>query len=107
GAAPIWNRSMVAAIQRYNLKPHNCNTVLPGDCLLVNPSNNQPPLGVKKLTYTSNGVSSSDWVIVGDTLPKNSGSAGPTTLPCINIPNDGSPWQYSSPPHCAGLHFKK
>ncbi|HEU5441283.1 MAG TPA: transglycosylase domain-containing protein, partial [Ktedonobacterales bacterium] len=47
GAAPIWNRSMVAAIQRYNLKPHNCNTVLPGDCLLVNPSNNQPPLGVK------------------------------------------------------------
>ncbi|WIG61384.1 MAG: multimodular transpeptidase-transglycosylase [Ktedonobacterales bacterium] len=87
GAAPIWNRSMLYAL------------------------NGQPkiqfpvPSGVYRATYTSNGVTSTDWFLKGNTLPPNSGSGGPASIPCIVEPDSGG-WEYSSPPNCVGVPKK-
>ena len=83
GAAPIWNRVMLYAERN-----------LPKTPFPVQP-------GVHQASYTSNGVTTTDWFINGSVPPPNIGSGGPAQLPCIYIPTNG-PWQYSTPPHCMG-----
>ena len=79
GAAPIWYKSMLYA-ERGRAK-----TPFP------------VPEGVHKITYTSNSVTSTDWIVNGVTPPKNIGNAGPAQLPCIVFTNDETdPWRYSS-----------
>ena len=75
GAAPIWYHSMLYAEQNLPKRPFPV------------------PSGVHLATYTSNGVTTTDWFIDGPTPPPNIGNTGPT--PCIvyhDNPND--PWDY-------------
>ena len=77
GAAPIFKPSMIEAEKLYN-KP---KTQFP-----------TPQTGVYRASYTSNGVTSTDWFIQGDTLPNETGSKW--TPFCFQIPPDGGPWTY-------------
>jgi penicillin-binding protein 1A len=84
GAAPVWYRSMLYAEQGHPKTPFPV------------------PEGVHKITYTSNGVTATDWIIDGVAPPSDIGNAGPAQLPCIVFTGDGNnPWRYSSGP-CQG-----
>ena len=84
GAAPIWYKAMLRAEQGHPKTPFPV------------------PSGVHKVSYTSNGITSTDWIIDGVTPPNEIGNAGPSQLPCIVFTNDpNSPWRYSSGP-CQG-----
>ncbi len=79
GAAPIWNRAMLYALERANA-----------------PKLDFPvPQGVHRATYTSNGVTSTDWFLNGPTPPSNIGLGG--DHPCISIDANGD-WQYCAAP---------
>jgi membrane peptidoglycan carboxypeptidase len=85
GAAPIWRKALLDAEQG---KPKTPFPV---------------PSGVSKITYSSGGVTATDWIINGVTPPKDIGNAGPTQLPCIVFTNDeNNPWRYSSG-NCQGI----
>jgi membrane peptidoglycan carboxypeptidase len=89
GAAPIWNRAMLYAEAHYNY----AKTPFP------------MPLGVHRATYTSNGITSTDWFLNGPTPPPNIGTTGPSSPGCIQFPDTGG-WDYASPPNCAGTIIK-
>ena len=80
GAAPVFKPSMIEAEQLYN----KSKTPFP-----------VPTTGVYQASYTSNGVTSTDWFIQGNTLPNESGSKW--TPFCFTIPPDSGPWQYCGP----------
>lgn len=75
GAAPIWNRSLLYAERNLPKTPFPV------------------PSGVHRATYTSNGVTSTDWFIDGMTPPPNIGNTTPA--PCI-VYHDNGPiaWDY-------------
>jgi hypothetical protein len=76
GAAPIWYHSMLYAEKNLPKTPFPV------------------PTGVHRATYTSNGITSTDWFLDGPTPPPNIGNTGPAH-PCIvyhDNPND--PWDY-------------
>ncbi len=81
GAAPIWYNSMIYAEQRDNHAKQQFPV----------------PAGVHPATYTSNGVTSTDWFLDGPAPQSNIGS-GPTTVPCITLHSftDPNPWDYCS-----------
>jgi membrane peptidoglycan carboxypeptidase len=79
GAAPIWRKALLDAEQGLPKTPFPV------------------PSGVHKITYTSAGITTSDWIIDGVTPPNDIGNAGPAHLPCIAFTNDdNNPWRYSS-----------
>jgi membrane peptidoglycan carboxypeptidase len=85
GAAPIWKVAMLGAEQGHAKTPFPV------------------PEGVHKITYTSNGITSTDWILDGFEPPKNIGNAGPAQLPCITFTEDeNNPWVYSNGP-CQGI----
>ncbi len=76
GAAPIWYHSMLYAEKNLPKTPFPV------------------PTGVHRATYTSEGITSTDWFLDGPTPPPNIGNTGPAH-PCIvyhDNPND--PWDY-------------
>ena len=81
GAAPTWYRTMIYAEQRDNL-----------------PKRDFPvPQGMQRATWTSNGVTSTDWFLAGALPPSNIGSTGTKFTPCFtNDPNN--PWNFCAPP---------
>ena len=80
GAAPIWYHSMLDAEQS---KPKTPFAV---------------PPGVHQATYTSNGVTSTDWFMDGPIIPQNIGPTGPSYTPCIIYTKDETnPWNYCPP----------
>ena len=80
GAAPIWYHSMLDAEAS---KPKTPFPV---------------PAGVHRGTYTSNGITSTDWFMDGPMLPNNVGSGGPPYTPCIIYNKDESnPWDFCPP----------
>jgi membrane peptidoglycan carboxypeptidase len=79
GAAPVFKPSMLYAEQLY----HKAKT----------PFASSFP-GMHLASYTSNGVTSTDWFMNGNTLPNESGSKW--TPFCFTIPDNG-PWQYCAP----------
>ncbi|HEX6541373.1 MAG TPA: transglycosylase domain-containing protein [Ktedonobacterales bacterium] len=86
GAAPIWRKAMLYAEQEYGLP----KTPFP------------VPNGVHQITYTSNGITSTDWILDGVIPPADIGNAGPLQLPCITFTdNPNNPWVYSNGP-CQG-----
>jgi membrane peptidoglycan carboxypeptidase len=84
GAAPIWYHSMLYAM-------HN----LPITQFPV-------PNGLERVTYSSNGITSTDLALQGQALPNNTGSGGPNTVPCIKLDTQQGGWNYSTPPDCDG-----
>jgi membrane peptidoglycan carboxypeptidase len=77
GAAPTWYRSLIYAEQN-----------LPKRAFPV-------PDGMQRATYTSNGVTSTDWFLAGPLPPPNIGNGGPTTVPCIVYHDDPTnPWDF-------------
>ena len=79
GAAPIWHAGMLYAERSRSKSPFPV------------------PDGVQKITYSSAGITSTDWIIKGVKPPKDIGNAGPQSLPCIVfVDDDTSPWRYSS-----------
>lgn len=85
GAAPIWYRGMLYAERGHSKTPFPI------------------PDGVHKISYTSNRITSTDWIINGVIPPKNIGNAAPAQLPCIEFTNDETnPWRYSSSGQCQG-----
>jgi len=77
GAAPTWYRSLLYAEQK-----------LPKRAFPT-------PSGMQKATYTSNGVTSSDWFLAGPLPPPNIGNSGPTVVPCIVYHDDpNNPWDF-------------
>jgi membrane peptidoglycan carboxypeptidase len=77
GAAPTWYRSLIYAEQN-----------LPKRAFPV-------PDGMQRATYTSNGVTSTDWFLAGPLPPPNIGNSGPTVVPCIVYHDDpNNPWDY-------------
>ena len=78
GAAPIWHKAMLYMEQSLPKVPFPV------------------PEGVHKIKYTSDGVTSTDWIITGVTPPKDIGNAAPDALPCIHFNDDPTnPWSYS------------
>ncbi|MEO7003233.1 MAG: transglycosylase domain-containing protein [Ktedonobacterales bacterium] len=77
GAAPTWYRSMLYAEQRDNL-----------------PKRQFPvPSGLQHATWTSNGITSTDWFMAGPLPPNNIGSTGSKFTPCFT--NDvNNPWNF-------------
>ncbi len=84
GAAPIWYHSMLYAMHDLPI------TEFP------------VPPGLQRVTYTSNGITTTDWALQGQALPNDSGSGGPETVPCIALDLTNGGWNYSSPPNCQG-----
>ncbi len=85
GAAPIWRTAMLYMEQGQPKIPFPV------------------PEGVHKITYSSNGVTSTDWIINGVTPPKDIGNAAPDALPCIHFNDDpNNPRSYSST-SCEGI----
>jgi penicillin-binding protein 1A len=80
GAAPTFYRSMIYAERN-----------LPKTQFPV-------PQGVHRGTYTSNGVTTTDWFMDGPTLPPNAGNGGPSYIPCLIYNKDESnPWDFCPP----------
>ena len=79
GAAPTWYRSMLYAEERDNL-----------------PKRQFPvPSGLQRATWTSNGITSTDWFMAGPLPPNNTGSTGTNFTPCYT--NDvNNPWNFCS-----------
>lgn len=70
GAAPTWNRAMLYAMERDNL-----------------PKTDFPvPSGLQRATWTSNGITSTDWFLAGPLPANNTGSTG-TNFPICYPPN--------------------
>jgi membrane peptidoglycan carboxypeptidase len=81
GAAPIWYHSLLYAERSRPKTPFAV------------------PPGVHQATYTSNGVTSTDWFLDGPPPPPNIGSSGPSVVPCIVYHNDPTnPWDYCGTP---------
>jgi membrane carboxypeptidase/penicillin-binding protein PbpC len=77
GAAPTWYRSLIYAERN---QPKRAFPV---------------PDGMQRATYTSNGVTSTDWFLAGPLPPPNIGNSGPTVVPCIVYHDDpNNPWDY-------------
>ncbi len=75
GAAPIWNKTMLYAEQNRPKTPFPV------------------PSGVHRASYTSNGITTTDWFIDGVTPPPNIGNTTPA--PCIVFnDNPDNPWDY-------------
>jgi len=80
GAAPTFYRSMIYAERNLPKTPFPV------------------PAGVHRATYTSNGVSTTDWMVDGVPLPNNVGSGGPPYVPCLIYHNDDlNPWDFCPP----------
>lgn len=82
GAAPIWHNSMIYAERN-----------LPKTQFPV-------PSGLQRASYTSNGITTTDWFLAGTLPPSGIGNGGPAILPCITEPDTGG-WEYSST-NCVG-----
>jgi membrane peptidoglycan carboxypeptidase len=79
GAAPTWYRGMLYAERNLAKRPFPV------------------PPGVHRDTYTSDGVTSTDWFVDGPT-PPGMGSGGPPYIPCVTYNNDpANPWDYCKP----------
>ena len=74
GAAPTWYRSMIYAERN-----------LPQRQFPV-------PSGVHQHTWTSNGITSTDWFIDGNVPPNNTGGGGTNFVPCFTP--DGNSWNF-------------
>lgn len=74
GAAPTWYRSMIYAERNLPQRPF------------------LPPNNVYKATWTSNGITSTDWFIKGSQPPDNTGSGGTNFKPCFTP--DGNSWNF-------------
>ncbi len=83
GAAPIWNRGMLAAEQG-----------LPKTAFVA-------PPGLQTSRYCSGGICTNDLFLSGQALPPESGDNGPAQLPCITLDPSGG-WNYANPPYCQG-----
>ncbi len=72
GAAPTWNRAMLYAMERDNL---------PKTDFAV-------PSGLQRRTWTSNGITSTDWFLAGAMPANNTGSTGTNFNVCYppNVP---------------------
>ncbi len=80
GAAPTFYRSMIYAERNLPKTPFPV------------------PAGLHHATYTSNGVSTTDWMVDGAPLPNNAGSGGPPYVPCLIYHNDETnPWDFCPP----------
>jgi membrane peptidoglycan carboxypeptidase len=80
GAAPIFYHSMLYAERNLPKTPFPV------------------PAGVHQGTFTSNGITSTDWFIDGNTLPDNVGSGGPSYIPCLIYHTDETnPWDFCPP----------
>lgn len=81
GAAPIWYHSMMYAEQNLPKVPFPV------------------PSGVQRATYTSDGITSTDWFLAGPLPPANIGNQAPASTPCIYYNSDYTafyfPWQRS------------
>ncbi|HKD75515.1 MAG TPA: transglycosylase domain-containing protein, partial [Ktedonobacterales bacterium] len=100
GAAPIWHRMMLAA---YGCKVFPYNPAMGSDGESVNAAgcNSKTvtdfavPQGVVRATYSSNGITSTDWFLassVPDGAGQGTGNGGPINHICLNdATND---WRY-------------
>ncbi|MGH2517394.1 MAG: penicillin-binding transpeptidase domain-containing protein, partial [Ktedonobacterales bacterium] len=83
GAAPIFYQSMLYAEESQNLAKRAFPV----------------PSGVRQHSYSSNGVTTTDWFL-GNQLPPNNIGENGNTIPCVyDLPTGG--WDYSSPPKCS------
>jgi membrane peptidoglycan carboxypeptidase len=78
GAAPIWHKAMLYMERGHPKTPFPV------------------PEGVHKIKYTSNGVTSTDWILNSVKPPRDIGNAAPDSLPCSVFNDDPTnPWSYS------------
>ena len=90
GAAPIWHNMMMAAELEKNTIGIGVNQT---------PKQFPVPQGVVRATYSSNGITSTDWFL-SNNVPtiQGIGNGGPTKV-CVNVTyNAGDAWDYCTTP---------
>ncbi|MGH2487133.1 MAG: hypothetical protein ACRDHE_14080, partial [Ktedonobacterales bacterium] len=80
GAAPIWHNSMMYAEGNLPKTPFPI------------------PTGLQQATYTSNGITSTDWFLAGPLPPPNVGNGATGGVPCIFYNSDYTAWNYTPDP---------